>query len=229
VAGTLCDSRLFAYQARALGSRARVVCVKVQDMGPSGEWPPQVLRRLPERFALAGFSLGGLWALRLLACAPQRIERLALIASNAEPGGPRARRRSRHLWQLWRHRGAAAVAQLVKPGYFHHARQRRRHGRLIRDMARTTARRVAREQFDWAARRGEGLSILRQSTQPLLIVSGARDRLCPRPVQQRMLRARPDAHWVELPRCGHLVPLEAPGALSRALGHWLLQPSTLAT
>jgi pimeloyl-ACP methyl ester carboxylesterase len=36
-----------------------------------------------------------------------------------------------------------------------------------------------------------------------------------------MQQAQPAARWLELPRVGHFVPLEAPGRLSLALRQWL--------
>lgn len=218
--GTLCDERLFARTARALRSVARVRALGYRELrGP--DWCDSLLARLPERFMLAGFSLGGLWALELLRRAPGRVQGLALVASNGEPASRSGWRRSARLWRDWRSAGAAAVARGLKPQYFHHEHQRRRHARLVREMAEATPARAARAQFDWAARRPAGLPTLARSGVPLLVVSGAADRLCPPRLQRRIVAVRPDARWVELPRCGHFVPLEAPAALGRALGHWL--------
>lgn len=224
IPGTLCDARIFARQRRALRGLARVELLDYRGARDIPGWLHQVLQRLPPRFSVAGFSLGGLCALALLCAAPERIERLALIASNAEAASARAGRRSMALQRLWRTRGPDAVARRVKPDYFHHAAVRSRHATLVRDMARGTARRAALAQFRWAGTRPSALDALRRSEQPLLIVSGARDELCPRPLQQRMADARPDARWVELARCGHFVPIEAPGRLARLLAAWLQTP-----
>lgn len=45
----------------------------------------EVLRRLSPRAPLVSFSLGGLLALKLMAQAPERFERLALICAGAGP------------------------------------------------------------------------------------------------------------------------------------------------
>lgn len=222
IPGTLCDRRLFRRQARALRGQARVVTLEYRRLRADRSWLDAALRALPQHFSLAGFSLGGLWALELLRRAPERVQRLAMIASNAEAGSRRGARRNRALWRLWRGEGAASVARQVKPAYFHHPAQRRRHATLVRAMALATPAPAARAQFDWAARRPSGLPVLAASKQPLLIVSGANDGLCPRRLQQRMHAARSDgARWVELPRCGHFVPLEQPSRLTRLLADWL--------
>jgi len=225
IPGTLCDRRLFAAQARALRDRARVWCVDLHGLERDvGAWAEQLLQRLPPRFALAGFSLGGLLALELLRRAPARVERLALVASNAEPGSRRAQRRSREQRAAWQHGGAEGVVDRLLPAYLPVPRQRARHAPLIRRMARATPGAAARAQFDWAALRPSGHAALAAHAAPLLVVSGAADAFCPRAQQQRLRATRPDARWVELRRCGHFIPLERPRPLSRLLTHWLAAP-----
>ena len=224
IPGTLCDRRVFDAQARALRGVARVWRAELQGLDDVGRWAERLLRRLPPRFSLAGFSLGGLLALELLRRAPERVERLALIASNAEAGSRRARHRSRAQRVRLQRGGTSAVVRALLPGYLSVARRRARHGPLIRRMAGDTPAAAARAQFDWAAQRPAGHATLAAHTAPLLVVSGADDRHCPRAQQQRLRAARPDAQWLELRRCGHFIPLEQPAALGRALAHWLALP-----
>jgi pimeloyl-ACP methyl ester carboxylesterase len=219
--GTLCDARLFARQRRALRGIAHVEVLDYRGVRDIPAWLRARLRRLPERFSVAGFSLGGLCALALLRAAPERVERLALLASNAEGASVRTRRRNALLRRLWHRGGAEAVLRRVEPAYFHHEAPRRRHAGLVRDMARRTAHPAALAQFRWAATRPQALDVLRDSAAPLLVVSGAHDLLCPRGLQHRLLDARPDARWAELPRCGHFLPFEAPARLSQLLAGWL--------
>lgn len=224
IPGTLCDARMFARQARALRSQAQVHCVSYRHLDWKGDWPAQLLKVLPDRFALAGFSLGGLVALELLRRAPDRIERLALIASNAEPAGPTAQRRSTLLHRLWLASGPQAVSRQSKPAYFHHSARRHQHAALLFDMALQTPRSAALGEFAWAASRRGAYSELAAFSGPVLIASGAQDRLCPPALQQRMAAAQPKARWCEIKRCGHFVPLEAPGQLNDALRFWLNEP-----
>lgn len=219
--GTLCDARIFRHQCRALRDLADLRALDYAGLDRSGAWLDRLLGELPEQFSIAGFSLGGLWALELLRRAPQRVQRLALIASNARPASGRSRRRSADQWRVLQRQGPAAVARGAKPAYFHHPSQRQRHGPLVRAMADGTPRQVARAEFAWAASRPDSLPALHDFGGPLLLVSGEHDRLCPAAWQREMLQAQPAARWLELPRVGHFVPLEAPGRLSLALRQWL--------
>ena len=219
--GTLCDARIFRRQKRALRGLADVRILDYRGLDRLDAWAPDVLRSLPQRFSVAGFSLGGLWALELLRLAPERVERVAMIASNAQPANAPGRRKSAWLRKLWCDRGPGEVARLVKPGYFHHERRRRQHAGLVHDMALKTSRKSAFAEFAWAAERPDGCAALKRFDGHLLLVSGARDRLCPPPLQRAMLAAQPRATWIELPRVGHFLPLEAGARLNHALIRWM--------
>ena len=191
--GTLCDRHLFDRQVRRLRASVQITVADLHHLRAAPDWARSLLDRLPPRFSVAGFSLGGLLALELLRQAPERVERLALITSNAEGGTRRGQRRQQALSRLWRTEGPAAVARRVKPAYLDHHTQRRRHAG--------------------------------PAPRAMLIVSGANSRLCPRSLQLRRHTCRPDARWTELPRCGHMVPLEAPVQLTQLLGLWLAEPA----
>lgn len=228
IPGTLCDCRIFARQKRALRGLADIRMVNYDDLSTSQDWAGALLARLPPRFSVLGFSLGGLWALELLRQGPQRVERLAMVASNAQGASMAGRRKSAWLWRIWRAAGPSEVARHVKPGYFHHHNQRQRHAGLVRDMALRTRAKAARAEFAWAASRPDGRAALARFGGPLLLVSGAKDRLCTTAMQRAMLQAQPAARWLELPRVGHFVPLEAGARLGDALRRWIVLPADCA-
>lgn len=215
--GTLCDGRIFKAQRRALRGQANLICASYSGMKDRSQWLQSWLARLPEKFYVAGFSLGGLLALELLRMAKDRILGIALIASNAQSATQKSKRKSAMLRRMWLRSGASVVARHVKPAYFHHEAKRRQHERLVFDMALKTPQRSAFEEFAWAAHRPDGLQTLREYTGKLLAMSGAQDHLCPRAWQQAMLSAQPRMQWREIARCGHFVPLEAPSSLTSAL------------
>ena len=222
--GTLCDGRMFTRQLRALRPHAAVQCASYRHLRDVHDWATRLLRDLPPTFSVAGFSLGGLLALELLRRAPERIERLALIGSNAQAGSAKGQRRSAWLHKLYLARGAAVVAQHVKPAYFHFEAKRRAHQDLVLQMALQTPQRSAFAQFDWAAQRPAGFAALKAFKGPVLGIAGAHDRLCPPVWQRAMQNAQPAIRRIELARCGHFVPLESPAQLNCALIRWLNIP-----
>lgn len=228
--GTLCDARVFARQKRALRQVARVRVIDYRKLRQptvhhsSPDWVARLLSTLPEKFSLAGFSLGGIYALEILRRAPDRIERLAMIASNARAANAKGLRNSKYARRLWQRRtggGPQAIVTKNLSKYFHHNASRQKHEPLLRSMARKTARTVALTQFSWAGTRPDGLTVFSEFMGPILIVSGEKDPLCPHSWQKSMSQAQPHARWIALPGVGHFVPLEAPARLSNALESWL--------
>jgi pimeloyl-ACP methyl ester carboxylesterase len=230
--GTLCDHRLFAAVTRRLRP---AVCVHV------ARWRELFGRITPawcegdEPLNLLGFSLGGIWALERMtqsAClAADRlppVARLAMLGSNAEAASAPIQRRVRAQSRLLARGGTAAMARAAKAHYFAR-RPRPWQARLVVQMARATPRGLARRQLALAARRTDGLEAFRTFPGPVAVLYGTRDRLCPPPLQRRLQTARPDALTKAMDRCGHMIPLEAPGRLALAIRRWLAQPSALAS
>jgi pimeloyl-ACP methyl ester carboxylesterase len=221
--GTLCDARVFDAIKRKLRAQMQVLCINYAHMKNVHHWLASLLKQLPPTFHVAGFSLGGLLALELVRLAPERVQGIALIASNAQAASYRAQRKSAWLRRMWLARGAGLVAQHVKPAYFHHEAKRRQHERLVYDMALRTPQRSAFEEFAWAAKRPSSLPTLQDFAGSMLAISGEKDRLCPPAWQRAMQAAQPRMQWHEIERCGHFVPLEAPARLSHCLTHWIFQ------
>lgn len=57
---------------------------------------------------------------------------------------------------------------------------------------------------------------------PTLLLCGEDDEYSPPKQHQLMQDKIPDAELVVLDHCGHMSPMEAPGAVSAALRKWLL-------
>ena len=80
--GMMCDARLFAPQIDMLSSLCAVSVPDLTQHDSMGRLAASVLADAPQDFALAGLSMGGIVAMEIIAQAPQRIERLALLDTN---------------------------------------------------------------------------------------------------------------------------------------------------
>ena len=93
IPGMMCDQRMWGGIPVALGASpfAYAIPSKADTMA---ELARIILRDAPKRFALAGLSMGGIVAMEILAQAPERVERIALLDTNplAETPEIRARR-----------------------------------------------------------------------------------------------------------------------------------------
>ena len=218
IPGTLCDERIF--QTATQGLEVPVIYWRYSqfvDSMPCSEWGAHMLSHLPPRFAVVGFSLGGLLALALSDLDPHRVAGLALVASNAEAGRPAHQVQKHSLLKVWDEGGCAAVVGQLLPRY---GLRDIKHSADIGHMASHYTQPLFAQQLELAANRPDRGEVWRRAPGPALIISGQRDTLCPPAVQARLHELRPDAHWLDLADSGHFPLLDEPQPCRTALRHW---------
>lgn len=220
VPGLLCDERLWGDLPAALAPRAVQHALPTQA-ATLPELAAGVLATAPERFALAGLSLGGIVAMEVLAQAPDRVERLALLDTN--PFAETETIRQRRLDQIERALAGdlqGIVRDEMKPQYLADP-----GNRPVLDLCMAMARRLGPEVFrrqSLALRdRPDQSATLARYRKPTLILMGEQDRLCPRDRHDRMHALMPHARLVIIPAAGHLPPLEQPAPTLAAFKEWL--------
>lgn len=169
-----------------------------------------VLRQAPERFALAGVSMGGMVALEIMKAAPHRVTRLALLDTMAQPDGLGSRL-SRHFVNAivrvspdFRRLAERSVGSLVHPAAADDVK-----AELIEMSLRVGARTYVRQNRAVAARR-DLRPVLARIAVPTTVIVGRQDRLTPMP-RSRDLHARvPGSTLHIIDDCGHLPPIERP-------------------
>jgi pimeloyl-ACP methyl ester carboxylesterase len=222
VPGLASDARVFAPQIVALSAGRAVHVAHVAGDGTIGEMAGSALAAAPPRFALAGHSMGGIVALEMVRRAPERVARLALIASDClpDPPGVAASRedmivaaRSGRLAEAMR---KVLPAETLAPGPDRAALQA-----AIAEMALALGPEVFVRQTRALQKRSDQQQTLRALRLPLLVLGGRHDILCPPRRQEFMAAMASAARLVILEAAGHLPTLEAPEAATAALGDWL--------
>ncbi|HET9094283.1 MAG TPA: aldolase/citrate lyase family protein [Solirubrobacteraceae bacterium] len=195
------------------------------DLDPSvGEMATSVLAAAPQRFALAGHSLGGIVALAIAQLAPERVSRLCLLNTSAGPPSPEASAAWDALEAAAREgdfgRLAAEFARDSVPASGPNAAQARA---ATEAMALACGSRALLRQL--AAQRGrEDLRpILPGVGCPTLVISGLDDTVSPPDRQRELADGIPGARLERLDGVGHMSPLEAPDRVARVLADWLRQ------
>ena len=86
LSGMMCNERLFTYQAEGLRQEAQrsfeVIIPRLDSAESIQGLANKILAETPPSFALCGLSMGGIVAMEIVAQAPRRIERLALLDTN---------------------------------------------------------------------------------------------------------------------------------------------------
>ncbi len=223
--GMMCDARLFAPQTAALSGDTCVINAPITQGDTVEEIAANLLKQLPERFALAGLSMGGIVAMEVLRRAPQRITRLALMDTNPLAETPAvAAGREPQIVAAKSGRLRDVMRDEMKPKYLAPGPGHQQVLDVVMEMAETLGPDVFVRQSRALQRRPDQQATLRKCRLPTLVLCGAHDVLCPVKRHEFMAELIPQAQLVVLPDAGHLPPLEQPQETTQALRHWMAQP-----
>lgn len=166
------------------------------------------------------FSLGGFVALEMLRSAPDRLSGVVLMASNALPiqSDPADRRSEIALFENCG--GRTVVAKHWDKYVAPRRRGDQELKQVIDQMAEDTDLPAFAAQTELAISRPDSRNTLATTAVPVLIVDGALDAMAP-VGRNRDLVLSPSVTRVEIPDCGHFVPLEAPERASAAMTRFL--------
>lgn len=219
--GMMCDARLFGPVMGAFAGHPvlHVPLVAGDDVDALAR---EVLALAPPRFALAGLSMGGIVAMAVLAAAPERVERLALLDTNPRAELPEVR--ARRAGQIARARSgdlAGLMREEVMPHYLAPGARRDDILDLCLEMALGLGPEVFARQSAALRDRPDRQEVLAAYDGPALVLTGAHDRLCPMDRHDLMHRLLRNARLAVLDGAGHLPPLEAPEETAAHLRRWL--------
>ncbi|MGF6160396.1 pimeloyl-ACP methyl ester carboxylesterase [Ensifer sp. KUDG1] len=219
--GTACDERVFAPLVERL-SGYPVLIGEMSGARTMPELAEAVLGTAPRFFHLAGFSLGGICALEMVAQQPSRIATLMLIDTTARTDPPaNAVVRHRAVEQA-RKRGMESYIQdawprLVAPTNVENSTLRE----TIVSMARSCGVERLHAQTEVAINRYDSRPRLAAITQSTLVLAGACEQVCPLEAQQEVADGIPDAELHLIEGAGHFAPLENPDAVAGHVARWL--------
>ena len=223
--GLLCDADLFTAQIAAMqaaGRRTHVADFAGEDQVSIPVMASKLLGELPERFSLVALSMGGYVALEVLAQAPERVERLALLDTNARADSPAAAARRRDLLRLAERGRFLGVAPRLMPLYLHESRlEDDVLTGAVAGMAERLGADVFRRQQGAILERKDHRQILAAYEGPVLVLCGRQDQVTPLPRSEEMVALAPDGVLTVIEDCGHLSTMERPEAVNAALLDWM--------
>jgi pimeloyl-ACP methyl ester carboxylesterase len=221
IPGMMCDARMWgglpvALHPRELGHAIPVGADSMQALAAA------FLRDAPERFALAGLSMGGIVAMEVLRQAPDRVERLALMDTNPLAEAPDLQaRRGPQVARVLAGGLAEVMRDEMKPLYLADTPHRAAILDLCMDMALSFGPKTFADQSRALASRADQTETLAAFKGPALVLMGEHDILCPKPRHDLMHALMPQSRLVIIPGVGHLPTLEKPLETTAALRRWL--------
>jgi len=222
--GLLNTRRLYESQIADLADLAEVVLPELWHYDSIGAMAQAALDAAPERFALGGFSMGGYVSFEILRRAPERVERLALMDTQAVPDTPEASARRRGFIEQSKMGRFHGVQPSLLPQIVHRSRlEDLSVVQPILDMSKEVgAAGFINEQTAMIAR-PDSRHMLAYIRVPTVVIVGRQDQATPLPRSQEMAADIANARLVIIEQCGHMAPLEKPAELSAALRRWLTQ------
>lgn len=220
--GLLCDANLWRPQIEALADLAEPRVADLTQDDSIAAMARRCLAELPPRFALAGLSMGGYVALEILRSAPERVARLALLATRATADTPEDRLRRSDLLALADRGQFKGVTRQLLPRLIHPERlEEEALTSVIYAMAESVGRAGFIRQQTAILERADMRSLLPAIRCPTLVVVGRQDALTPPAMAMELAAGIPEARLEILETCGHLVTLEQPADTNAALRRWL--------
>ena len=220
--GMMCDARLFGPQIAALCATCTLHLPPIGGHDTVQALAAEILSQAPPCFALAGLSMGGIVAMEIIAQAPERVTRLALLDTN--PLAETAQAQARRLPQIARVMASgldAIMRDEMKPLYLGNTPHRAEILDLCMDMARALGPETFARQSHALAARPDQTETLKRYTRPALILMGEHDILCPKPRHDLMHALMPQSRLAVIPGAGHLPTLEKPTETTAELRRWL--------
>lgn len=222
IPGMMCDGRLFGPQITALGHRRAIHIAPITEHDSTAALAAALLAGAPPRFALAGLSMGGIVAMEVMAQAPERVERLALLDTNPRSELPEVQARRGPQIERVRAGGLAGVMQgEMMPHYLADAAGQPDLLDLCLTMALDLGPDVFARQSLALRDRPDRQDTLTAVAVPTLLLCGREDRLCPLERHELMHRLVPGSDLTIIEGAGHLPTLERPEETTAALVRWL--------
>ena len=228
IPGLMSDARLFLPQMVQLGSeRACHVCIPARG-DTVEQMSEEMLDGLPPKFALLGHGLGGDICLDIVRRLPDRVTRVALMATDPLSEPPQAAvERETRMVMARAGRLVEAMLQEVPVSSIADSPWRDEIMALVKDMALGLGEGVFLRQSKALQRRPDQQKTMRKVKLPALVIAGRVDTLVPLRRQEFTANLMPFGKLAIIEDAGHLASLEQPEAVSEALEAFLNGPMML--
>ena len=222
VPGLMCSARLYAAQIPPLWQFGPVIVADHRQADSMPAIAERILATAPPRFALAGLSMGGYIAFVIAQQAPQRVARLALLDTSAQPETPRQTERRMPMIGLAKEGRLGEIVDALFPILVHRDRYADEElKRVVQAMAQEAGAEAFIRQQKAIMTRPDARPFLPSIACPTLVLVGEGDTLTPLALSQEIAAGIKGAKFVVVPQCGHLSTLERPDAVNAALVGWM--------
>jgi pimeloyl-ACP methyl ester carboxylesterase len=220
--GLLEDADGFKQVIESLAGTARCTVADLTRAGTIAEMARDALRQAPAgRFNLAGHSMGGYVALEIMRQDPKRVERLALLNTNARADSAESSENRRRLMALADTDFEAVLAAMMpKLMTGEHLKDPVLTG-TIGAMKMAIGPEAFKRQQAAIMARVDSRPRLGDIRCPTLVIAGREGALMPLEWLEELAAGIPGAHLEIIDKCGHMAALESPAKVAALIKKWL--------
>ena len=221
--GLICDAELWRGVTEGLRAIAAPMVADLTLDDSVKAMAARTLAAAPERFNLVGLSMGGYVAFEIMRQAPERVERLALMATSALADSPEtvANRRA-GMAQIGEGKFLGVAGSLL-PKLVHPDRVDGPVGNVVKAMAERVGGEAYLRQQEAIIGRPDSRATLATIGVPTVMLVGEDDVLTPVEQAQIIHQGIKGSTLHQIDHCGHLPPLEQPEVVIGHLRDWLNQ------
>ena len=230
IPGLILTDDLYAHQTEALKGSYPIHHAETRGMDSITAMAERALDETSGQIVPIGLSMGGCIALEIARIGKDRLAGLVVMDSTA--GADTETRRAERVAEIKTLKSLMQNSEVkVKfKGITNQLLPRFIAPQFLDDQALTTrimdmATAIGQENFilqqTALLNRHQQMDMLENFDLPSLFLVGALDTLTPPPLAQAMAEAAPNSRYVEIPDVGHLPPMEAPEAVTKALTEFL--------
>lgn len=221
--GLLCDERVWQHQLEHLSDLVDVRVANFRDMDSFDTMAGAVLAEAPDRFYLAGHSMGGRVAMQILNTVPERVIKLALMDTGIHPPRPGEQEKRQVLIDLALQKGMQELARAWGMPMVHPDRhQDTAFMQALFDMVESNTVESYQKQIHALLSRPDARPFLTKAPKGSLVLCGREDNWAPPSQHEAIAQALPDKPKVVLiEHSGHMSTMEQPQAVTRAMREWL--------
>lgn len=220
--GTLCNEKLWEHQISYLTDIASVTVGDLTQNNTIEGMASSVLEKAPERFALAGLSLGGMVAIEIMRQASERVTHLALLDTNPRPPTDAQIEAWHKFIQMSKEGNFISITRdFLMPGLIRPANQETSLTQTVIDMAEEVGADAMERQMTALMCRPDAFEVLPAIQCPVSVMVGEEDSVCPVEMSEEINREIPNSKLIVIEDAGHLSSLDNPLEVSYKLREWL--------
>jgi pimeloyl-ACP methyl ester carboxylesterase len=222
--GFAADQNVWKYQIEQLSELVIPQVIVLKEQSSRAEMADAVLRQAPEKFALAGHSMGGWVAQEIAAKAPERILSLILVGTWTNDNPQMIEGQNMSLQMIQAGQFETFLRFLLSILVFSKNQAILPH---VEQLLRKCPNQVLCQQLKAMNAAYGTQPLLKKISSPTLIIHGRQDALVSLEEGHALARGIQNSKLEIIEECGHMPPIECPSATSMSMRNWL--ESTLPT